>query len=133
MRSVPVFTTLLLSAIAGLLLAGGCGGGGAKPSAAPDEQKLRGLITAVRESAETAAQFKPLFVDGAVPADAERQRFYKYTYEIKPPANVSGDDATVTVARAECCRFGDRREPVDRRPQRQRMEAQDRTPARRRK
>lgn len=94
----PRPATLLVWATAVLLLAGGCGGGGGIPKTAPDEQKIRGLIPAVRESAETAARFKTVFVEGAVPGEAERQRYRKYAYEIKPPVKFSGDEATVTVA-----------------------------------
>jgi hypothetical protein len=94
----PRFATLVFSAAALLLLAGGCGGSGAMPKKAPDDQMLRGLIPSVRESAETAARFKTAFVEGAAPGDAERQRYFKYAYEIKPPVSFSGDEATVTVA-----------------------------------
>jgi hypothetical protein len=95
----PRFTTFLVSAAAAILLAGGCGGGGgAMPTTAPDDQKIRGLIPAVRDAAENATQFKTVFADGAAPGEAERQRYRKYAYEIKPPVKFSGDEATITVA-----------------------------------
>ncbi len=96
---LPSASFVFLAAVAGLLVAG-CGGGVEKsmPKTAPDDQKIRGLIPAMRESAENAARFKTMFVEGAVPSEAERQRYHKYAYEIKSPASISGDEATVTVA-----------------------------------
>jgi hypothetical protein len=91
----PCQTIALLAAAWLLVMAGGCGGD-ALPKVKED-QKLRGLIPAVRESAESAARFKTIFVEGAVPADAELPRYRKYAYEINA-MNASGDEATVTVA-----------------------------------
>jgi hypothetical protein len=88
----------VILAAALFLPAGGCGGGNTMPGTAPDDQKIRGLIPSVRESAENAVRFKKVFVDGAAPGEAERPRYHKYAFEIKPPASISGDEATITVA-----------------------------------
>jgi hypothetical protein len=67
-----------------------------KPLVAPDEAKIRGLVTRPRHCGDPR-RFQSLFADGAAPDDSLRPRYGKYAYRATR-IEVSGDTATATVA-----------------------------------
>jgi hypothetical protein len=98
-RNVPrrfCILSLLLSAPVVLPLVAILTGCGDKPKPPSEDARVIGLVTGVGEAAGSPDAFKSMFAEGAAPSEQERQKYRKYSYEVKSH-RVSGDTATVTM------------------------------------
>lgn len=97
-RSQSRARTAVLTVICAILLPGalvltGCGDGTPK---ATKSQKLLGLVSSMDKIARDPKLFQSYFASGAAPAEAQRERYTKYSYHLKEE-KVSGGNATATV------------------------------------
>jgi hypothetical protein len=88
-----LFAILCGSLLLELLAISGCG---SDTPRATDSQRLAGLLSSINDAARDPQSFQTLFAKGAAPAEAQRPRYLKYSYEVKSE-KMSGDTATATV------------------------------------